>query len=53
MPFQPPIECPLCRKTLEPDRTLEDHLVGCHTQLEVARRFAALQEETGMQPASD
>ncbi|WP_277613478.1 hypothetical protein [Natrinema hispanicum] len=31
MPFQPPVECPICRETLALDRTLEEHLVGSHT----------------------
>jgi len=44
MPFQPPVECPICRDTLPLDRTLEDHLVGSHTPLEVARQLVAIHE---------
>jgi len=44
MPFQPPIECPICREALALDRTLENHLVGSHTPLEVARQLAAVHE---------
>jgi|GEM_PF-685505 len=44
MPFQPPVECPICRETLALDRTLEEHLVGSHTPIEVARQLAAVHE---------
>ncbi|WP_187291445.1 hypothetical protein [Haloterrigena turkmenica] len=50
MPYEPPVECPLCRETLELDQTLETHLVGSHTQREVARYLASLHER--VQPRS-
>ena len=48
MPFQPPVECPICRETLELDRTLEEHLVGSHTSLEIARQLAAAHKRGDM-----
>ncbi|SEW09038.1 hypothetical protein [Natrinema salifodinae] len=53
MTFQPPVECPICRETLALDRTLEDHLVGAHTQRELARYLAALNERIEIRPLSD
>lgn len=53
MAFTPPVECPICRETLELDRTLEDHLIGNHTQFEVARYLASLHERTEIRPVSD
>lgn len=53
MAFQPPIECPLCQEVLELDRTLEDHLVGKHSPLEVARCLASLSQQAELQPVSD
>lgn len=53
MAYEPPVECPLCRKTLELDRTLEDHLAGTHTQREVARYLASLHERVTARPVSD
>lgn len=53
MPFTPPVECPICRETLALDRTLEDHLVGSHTQREVARRLAAVRERAEVRSVSD
>lgn len=53
MAFQPPVECPICRETLEPDRTLEDHLVGAHSHAEVARYLASTHEQTEIKPVSD
>ncbi|MGQ3410972.1 hypothetical protein ACT4ML_01740 [Natrinema sp. LN54] len=53
MPFKPPVECPICRETLALDRTLEDHLVGSHTQREVARRLATVRERVEGQSISD
>lgn len=44
MAYDPPVECPLCGETLEPDRTLENHLVITHPEREVARYLASLQE---------
>lgn len=44
MAFTPPVVCPICRKTLELDRTLEDHLVGHHTHQEVASYITSLHE---------
>ncbi|RZV11266.1 hypothetical protein BDK88_0138 [Natrinema hispanicum] len=53
MPFQPPVECPICRETLALDRTLEEHLVGSHTPLEVARQLAARHESGGLRRVSE
>ncbi|MFA9417793.1 hypothetical protein [Natrinema sp. HArc-T2] len=53
MPFQPPVECPICRDTLALDRTLEEHLVGSHTPLEVARQLATVRERSGLQRISE
>ncbi|WP_175542125.1 hypothetical protein [Natrinema hispanicum] len=53
MPFQPPVECPICRETLALDRTLEEHLVGSHTPLEVARQFAAVHESNRLRRLSE
>ena len=53
MAYEPPVECPLCRETLELDRTLEDHLAGTHTQREVARYLASLHERATPRSISD
>ncbi|QLG48402.1 hypothetical protein [Natrinema halophilum] len=53
MAFTPPVECPICKDVLEPDRTLEGHLVGNHSHLEVARYLARLDEWDWITPVSD
>lgn len=52
MVFHPAIECPLCHETLEPDRTLEDHLVGNHTHVETANFIASLHDEAEIRQTS-
>ena len=44
MAYQPPVECPICHDVLEPDRTLEQHLLRTHSHLDVARHVASTQE---------
>lgn len=53
MTFQPPVTCPICRDTLAPDRSLEDHLVVSHTHREVVRHFVSQDEQPGLQSISD
>ncbi|WP_306052853.1 hypothetical protein [Natronococcus wangiae] len=37
MASRSPIECPLCRETMEPNQTLEEHLVVVHEKRKLAR----------------
>ncbi len=53
MAFTPPVVCPICRETLELDRMLEDHLVGSHTQQEIANYLTSLHEQTELRPVVD
>ncbi|QSW99230.1 hypothetical protein [Haloterrigena alkaliphila] len=52
MAFQPPTECPICAETLDPDRTLEDHLRRAHPYDEVIQYVASQHEQTNAQPLS-
>ncbi|MEY7847596.1 hypothetical protein AB7C87_00110 [Natrarchaeobius sp. A-rgal3] len=45
MATKAPLECPLCRRVVEPTRTLEDHLLVRHSKRELAR-FVVSENET-------
>jgi len=53
MAFTPPVVCPICRQTLELDRTLEGHLVRTHTHQEIASYLVSLHEQAELVPVSD
>lgn len=53
MTFDPPVTCPVCQQTLEPDRALEDHLVGKHTQREIVRYVISQREGAKTNPPAD
>ncbi|ELY65440.1 hypothetical protein [Natronococcus jeotgali] len=53
MTFDPPVTCPVCEEVLELDRDLEDHLIGKHTQREVARYVVSQQERAEIEPVGE
>ena len=48
MAYELPIECPICHDVLEPDRTLEHHLLRTHSHLDLARYVASTQERVAV-----
>ncbi|WP_200840327.1 hypothetical protein [Natrialba sp. INN-245] len=45
MASKTPVECPLCRRVVEPTLTLENHLLESHSKRELAR-FVVCENET-------
>ncbi|WP_255168056.1 hypothetical protein [Natrononativus amylolyticus] len=41
---RPPVECPICHDSMEPDQRLLEHLLEAHTKRELAR-FTAVEAQ--------
>lgn len=47
MASRSPVECPLCRDPMDPDQTLEEHLVAEHEKRKLAR--LVIEETTALE----